>query len=163
QRVLSRLSADDGNIARAATMQRLRALGTQLVDFPHPGDTNQALMELGASLRSPTSPQCDLCPLQPWCAAALEGDPTRFHDKSKAKKQRKAHRHAYVARRPTDQALFVAQRDASALLGGLWETPLFETPPEHEAWTKKGGIRHLFTHIDLRVTVWVALDAVEIP
>lgn len=163
QRVLTRLSADDGNIARAATMRRLRTLGTQLVDFPNPGDTNQALMELGASLCSPTTPQCDLCPLLPWCSAAKEGDPTRFPVKSKAKKQRKAHRHAYVARRPTDQALFVAQRDASALLGGLWETPLFETPPEHEAWTKKGEIRHLFTHIDLRVTVWVALDAVEIP
>lgn len=163
QRVLSRLSADDGNIARAATMRRLRALGTQLVSFPNPGDTNQALMELGASLCSPTNPQCGACPLQPSCRAAKQGAPTRFPFKTKAKQQRKEHRHAYLAQRPTDQALFVAQRDATVLLGGLWETPLFEQPPQNAAWVEQGEIRHLFTHIDLRVTVWVAEDAVEIP
>ena len=163
QRVLSRLAEEPGEIHRAATFKRLRALGVQLVDFPHPGDTNQALMELGATVCTPTAPQCDICPLQPWCKAAKNGTPTRYPNKRKAAKQRKEHRHAYLAIRPQDHAIFVAQRRDAALLGGLWETPLFTEAPTAPQWNAYGEIRHLFTHIDLRVSIWVAQDAVRLP
>lgn len=163
QRVLSRLATEDGEITRAATVQRLRTLAQTLLDLPAPGDTNQALMELGATVCTPTSPACDICPLQPWCAAYKEGDPTRYPVKKKAKKQRQEHRHAYLAVRPSDQAIFMAQRRDDVLLGGLWEAPLYTSKPRALEWTVCGELRHLFTHIDLRVTLWVAHDAVDLP
>lgn len=163
QRVLSRLAREPEEITRAATYRRLHALGQQLVDFPHPGDTNQALMELGATICTPTSPACHTCPLNTWCRAHKEGDPIRYPVKRKAKKQRQEHRHACLAVRPTDQAIYLAQRGEDVLLGGLWEVPLLDRKPRALEWTHQGDIRHLFTHIDLRVTLWVAHEHVKLP
>lgn len=163
QRVLSRLATEEGEITRAATLKRLRTLAQTLLDLSAPGDTNQALMELGATVCTPTSPACDVCPLQPWCTAYKEDDPTRFPVKKKAKKQRQEQRHAYLAVRPSDQAIFMAQRHDNALLGGLWEAPLYTSKPRAPEWTAQGELRHLFTHIDLRVTLWTAHDTVELP
>lgn len=163
QRVLSRLAADTGDITRAATLRRLRTLGEQIVDFPEPGDTNQALMELGATLCTPTSPACEQCPVQPWCRAYAKGEQTAYPVKTKIAKARKEHRHAYFAVRPTDQAIYLAQRRDDALLGGLWEVPLLTSKPRAPEWTEHGALRHLFTHIDLHVTVWVAHDDVTLP
>lgn len=71
----SRLAAVDVNLRRilsrwAGTKLTERAateFGTQIVDPARPGDWNQAMMDLGASLCRPGSPRCSECPVTTWC------------------------------------------------------------------------------------------------
>lgn len=64
-RVLSRLRSIAGAPAASKTKALLWELATQLVDPEHPGDMNQALMELGATVCTPTSPLCRTQTLRP--------------------------------------------------------------------------------------------------
>ena len=68
-RVLARISAEPGEIKAPATRKRLQALANDLLDRRKPGDFNQALMELGATVCLPRAPHCLLCPLAGSCAA----------------------------------------------------------------------------------------------
>jgi A/G-specific adenine glycosylase len=78
-RIIARLEADprdfrDGVSAAKAFSPR----AAELVDPRNPGDYNQAMMELGATLCSRSSPQCLLCPVSAWCKARMQGEPERF-------------------------------------------------------------------------------------
>lgn len=162
-RVLSRVTMEEGSISRAPAQRRIRAFAQDLVQGPTPGDLNQALMELGATICTPTSPACLLCPLANICRATREGRAESFPVKDAKKAARIEHAHAWLIVRPTDQAMFLAQRADDQLLGGLWEAPLLHTPPSDEAWNEEGQVRHLFSHIDLNVTLWVAREAADVP
>jgi A/G-specific adenine glycosylase len=72
-RVLARISADPGDVKALATRKRLQALADDLLDRRKPGDFNQALMELGATLCLPRAPQCLLCPVERLCEARRTG------------------------------------------------------------------------------------------
>jgi A/G-specific adenine glycosylase len=72
-RVLCRLLALRGDPARAPLKARLWQLAEDLVPDASPGDFNQALMELGATVCTPRSPRCGTCPLAHHCAARAEG------------------------------------------------------------------------------------------
>jgi A/G-specific adenine glycosylase len=75
RRVLTRLFGLGG---RSAADARLWALARELVDPAHPGDFNQALMELGAIVCTPVAPACARCPVARRCAARASGDPESF-------------------------------------------------------------------------------------
>jgi A/G-specific adenine glycosylase len=66
-RVLSRLGALRGDLREPRRWQDLQKTADALLDPKSPGDWNQAMMELGATLCSPKSPQCLLCPIAPFC------------------------------------------------------------------------------------------------
>lgn len=68
-RVLCRLKAISANPKLSTTVKRLWELASQLVDPKMPGDFNQALMELGATICTPTSPTCSSCPVAEYCNA----------------------------------------------------------------------------------------------
>jgi A/G-specific adenine glycosylase len=72
-RVLSRLFLVEGAPSEARTAARLRALAEALVEPARPGDWNQALMELGATVCGKPAPACDRCPLAKLCAARAAG------------------------------------------------------------------------------------------
>jgi len=78
ERVLSRLFALEADPKSAAGRAALRAHADALLDRRRPGDFNQALMELGATLCRPAAPLCRLCPLRARCAALAQGAPERF-------------------------------------------------------------------------------------
>ena len=78
ERVICRLLALAGPTSRAAVRQRIAATAQALLDPRRPGDHNQAMMELGATLCRPRSPRCDECPVSAHCAAFASGDPQRF-------------------------------------------------------------------------------------
>jgi A/G-specific adenine glycosylase len=78
ERVLSRLCALPLDPRSAQGRAALCALADALLDHQRPGDWNQALMELGATLCRPTAPQCGACPLRARCAALRAGAPERF-------------------------------------------------------------------------------------
>ena len=72
-RVLARLLRIKKPIGSSATTNQLWEEAARLVPGERPGDLNQALMELGATLCTPTKPRCLICPLTDACTAAKHG------------------------------------------------------------------------------------------
>src|SRR6266446_7475314 len=68
-RVIARLNAVPGDLRANGTWQKLQGTADYLLDEKSPGDWNQAMMELGATLCTPRSPQCLLCPVSEFCNA----------------------------------------------------------------------------------------------
>ncbi|HEV2196722.1 MAG TPA: A/G-specific adenine glycosylase [Candidatus Acidoferrum sp.] len=66
-RVLARLGAVRGDLRESARWQELQKCADVYLERKSPGDWNQAMMELGATLCSPKSPQCLLCPVAQFC------------------------------------------------------------------------------------------------
>lgn len=78
ERVLCRFGTIDGNPKRAATRRAIRALAEALMDRDRPGDFNQALMELGATVCRPIHPDCARCPLAADCRARADDTIARY-------------------------------------------------------------------------------------
>lgn len=72
-RVLARLSAIRGDLRSHGLWLQLQKTANALLDPHSPGDWNQAMMELGATLCTPRSPQCLLCPVAEFCEARKRG------------------------------------------------------------------------------------------
>jgi A/G-specific adenine glycosylase len=72
-RVLARLDAIRGDLREPKRWSGLQARADELLAPERPGDWNQAVMELGATLCTPRSPQCLLCPVQGFCEARKLG------------------------------------------------------------------------------------------
>ncbi len=72
-RVLARLGAIAGDLRSSSRWQQLQKTADGLLDPQNPGDWNQAMMELGATLCSPRAPQCLLCPVGEFCEARKKG------------------------------------------------------------------------------------------
>jgi len=120
RRVLSRLFDEDGT---SDALLRRRAV--ELLDPDRPGDWNQALMELGATVCLPRSPRCGECPLAGECGALAEGT----QELRPARKRRAAVRTrvfaVLVGCRPSGDLLLV-RRPREGPLGGMWEFPAAE-------------------------------------
>jgi len=72
-RVIARLNAVRGDLRANGTWQKLQKAADHLLNEQSPGDWNQAMMELGATLCTPRSPQCLLCPVNEFCEARKKG------------------------------------------------------------------------------------------
>ena len=129
-RVLCRRDRVNEDPRAPATQRRLWARAGALVPADRPGDFNQALMELGATVCTPKSPTCLLCPLQPVCAGLAHGEVESLPQKKKAKARRQATLVAALAR---DEAggIWLGRRPAEGLLGGLWELPMVARRCQH--------------------------------
>ena len=121
-RVLTRVFAIEDDSTRSATRRRLQALADALVDPDDPGNANQALMELGATVCTPRNPACDACVLEPVCKAAEEGTPERYPVTPESTPI--PHKDIAVGL-VFDEAgrLLIQRRPDDAMLGGLWEFP----------------------------------------
>lgn len=93
-----------------------------------PGDFNQALMELGATVCLPQRPVCLVCPLAELCQARLTGDPEAYPPKKEAKAVPVVEMAALVVR--ARGRVLLCRRPSLGLWGGLWEPPTLERPPE---------------------------------
>jgi A/G-specific adenine glycosylase len=122
KRVLARLFAVREDVGRGATARRLQNLAAELAPPERPGDFNQALMELGATLCTPASPRCLLCPLRELCEGLAQGIQETLPVKAPRRQRPHYDVTAAVIRRE-DGRLLIAQRKPDAMLGGLWEFP----------------------------------------
>lgn len=78
-RILARLTADATSYRDSGTAAKaLTPLADSLLSRANPGDHNQAMMELGATVCSRHNPLCTVCPVRPHCAAARNGDPESY-------------------------------------------------------------------------------------
>jgi len=127
ERVLSRLLLITDPINAPATKKRVWAIAQSLVPRTNPGDYNQALMELGATVCTPKVPKCFVCPLRMQCRGVQEADPQTLPIKL-AKKKPKAVTHVVVAIECSGKYLF-EQRPADGLWSNMWQLPTWEEPP----------------------------------
>lgn len=157
RRVISRLMAWE-NPAPA----ELQARAEELLAVKSPGEWNQAMMELGATLCTPRKPACGSCPLARWCAG--RANPERY-PAPRSRRQKLVEAVALVLQGP--HGVLLEPRQGRAL-GGLWGVPMAEglalepllerlaaghgtaiPAPEHA-----GTVQHAFTHRKLRVQVY---------
>ena len=168
-RIAARLSASEEDILRPAGRRMFTAAAAELVPPSRPGDFNQALMDLGATVCLPNGkPDCGNCPLAALCAAHAAGRETDFPVKQKKAPRRREELTVYVLLREGKVAL--RRREDRGLLAGLWEFPHCPgTLPEEEAagplaqwgltpiqWRRRLAARHIFTHVEWHMTGYVA-------
>ena len=157
-RVFARLLALKGawKEEKKVIAARVRAL----VPEDRPGEFAEALMDLGATVCTPTKPNCLICPVSGLCAARAEGAPERYPVKPAKKAQPVRYGTAFVLVAGGD--VLLVRRPETGLLGGMLALPTDEwtegrhpdsPPPAKAAWDEVGEVRHVFTHFALRLRV----------
>ena len=157
-RVLSRIYGIRTDALQPDTRKHIEELAAALVPQERPGDHNQAVMDLGATVCVPGTPNCDACPLSAFCDAYKTGDAADLPVLPKAKPQ-KVIPWSVLLIRSGDRVLM--RRRTEKLLQGLWCFPMFEgesAPDELLSLVSKklhlqlsslrdaGTARHVFTH-----------------
>jgi A/G-specific adenine glycosylase len=170
ERVLSRLFAVREPLP--ASKPQLKELAARLTPCSRPGCHAQALMDLGATICTPKSPACGICPLMQGCAARRQGIAAKLPAKAPKKPKPVRHGIAYLVRR-TDGALLLETRPPNGLLGGMLGWPGSDwvegapepDPPVEARWHDPGlEVRHTFTHFHLRLSLKLArVDATTAP
>ncbi|MCB1446402.1 MAG: A/G-specific adenine glycosylase [Rhizobiaceae bacterium] len=165
ERVISRLFRVEEALPGAKPI--LRGHLATLAPVDRPGDFAQATMDLGATICTPKRPACALCPWRGACRALAEGDPELYPVKAdrKAKPVRLGGAYVAIDRRG---AVLLRKRPPEGLLGGMSEVPTTGwtsrrdggAGPEHApfaaGWKPCGTVTHVFTHFELRLSVYRA-------
>jgi len=123
-RILTRLTADASAYRdTTAAGKALTPLADALLNHAEPGDHNQAMMELGATVCHRHQPLCTVCPVRPFCAAARAGDPEAYPRLAAKKIEALTVLRAWC-RRSVDGALLLHRTDPTARrLAGQHELP----------------------------------------
>jgi A/G-specific adenine glycosylase len=162
ERVMARLHAVEVPLPAAKPV--LTAHAAALTPQARPGDHAQAVMDLGATICTPRSPACGICPLSVHCAARRLGIAADLPRKTAKAAKPVRNGIAYLARR-ADGAWLLETRPDRGLLGGMlgwpgtgWtETPPDPAPPLDADWQDPGAeVRHTFTHFHLRLALRLA-------
>ncbi len=121
-RVLARVFAVEEESTSGRTRRHLQALANALIDPDQPARSNEAVMELGATVCTPKSPDCPRCPLRTVCAALAAGEPERY---PVSKKKKPVPHYDIAVGIVADEAgrVLIQKRPENAMLGGLWEFP----------------------------------------
>jgi len=126
-RVLARLSAARGDPRQRPVRDGIEALAAALVSPTRPGDLNQALMELGATVCTPRAPSCANCPLACHCRALRLGNVASIPPPRRRGARRRLE--LALARIEQDGRVLLVRRQRRGLFGGLWGLPAVEVPP----------------------------------
>ncbi len=170
ERVVARLFAIEEELpaARRAIAAAAAALGADPAARARAGDFAQALFDLGATLCTPASPACALCPWRADCTGRRRGIAAGLPRKA-AKPARPVRHgvHFWLADRAG--GVLLRRRPPRGLLGGMTElpgTPWRAAPwtapewgahaPMPAAWCQLGEVRHGLTHFELRLTLLAA-------
>jgi A/G-specific adenine glycosylase len=167
ERVVSRLFRVETPLP--AAKPELTELAETLTPRNRPGDYAQAMMDLGATICTPKSPTCGICPLTSSCEARRIGDQARFPLKTAKKPKPTRHGHAYVGRTEAGEWV-LEKRPEKGLLGGMmgwpgteWQEAHPPAPPFPGNWQDLGEVRHTFTHFHLILRVHAASHVTNPP
>ena len=171
-RVVARITGDEGDISSPAMKKKVTAALAPLIPLDAPGEFNQAMMELGATVCLPNgAPLCDRCPAAGFCRAHREGRTGELPVKAPKKARRVEERAVYLLFRGDQVAL--RRRPETGLLSGLWEYPCESAGganwPERwglapRALARAGTGKHIFTHVEWHMTAWTGeLDGPDLP
>jgi A/G-specific adenine glycosylase len=149
ERVVSRVAGlnPSGRTAPAMLRKKIDALAEQLVDAAWPGDFNQAMMELGATVCTPRSPQCLVCPVSQFCT-------TRGEHKTTPRPAMTTREAAYalVVDEARDKVLLEQRGPEHTVMPGMWELPALKeisVPDEDLRMT----VRHAIMQVNYFVRI----------
>lgn len=160
-RVITRITADDGDIMKQSTRKRIEEKLKQVIPEEHAGDFNQGLIELGAIVCVPNGePKCEECPAATFCQARKQNRIEEFPVKEKAKARRIEKKTVLILR--DEDKIAINKRPEKGLLAGLYELPNIEghfTRKEITQYCKDIGLmpihikklpeaKHIFSHIE---------------
>ena len=168
-RVFSRLLAEEGEIGKQAVKKSLTREVRRILPQERPGDFNQALMDLGATICFPKGqPLCDKCPWEAACQAHKMQRETDFPVKAGKKERRIEKRAVFIIEihdENGEKRILLHKRPDKGLLSGLWEFPNVEGQytlekireqmklqqwPDWmiESLEEAGTGKHIFSHIE---------------
>jgi A/G-specific adenine glycosylase len=169
-RVFTRLLGIREDSTAKQVVERLWSVAAELVRGQRPGDLNQALMELGATICTPRGPRCLACPIRRHCDARVRGDVESLPVKKPRAKQKPMRAvGAWIER---GGKVLAVRRPEKGLMAGLWELPGGEIDPNEEGHERLaeilengvglrirqpepvGSIEHVFSHRRLRLEVF---------
>ncbi|MEL7132188.1 MAG: A/G-specific adenine glycosylase [Pseudomonadota bacterium] len=164
ERVMARMFDEHAPLPAAKPI--LTEHADRLTPSHRPGDHAQAVMDLGATICTPKSPACGICPWRDPCRARAAGTAPELPRKTPKKAKPTRHGTVYLAQR-ADGAWLVETRPDKGLLGGMmgwpgsaWvdvSDPRPTDAPIDADWIKlNGDVRHTFTHFHLILDVMVA-------
>jgi A/G-specific adenine glycosylase len=168
-RVFARLYSLDGDPRASAFVKRIWSIAASQVPADNPGAFNESLMELGATVCTPRSPSCLVCPARDMCEARRLGDVEKY-PAATAKRAVPIVHAASVVQRDGDR-IRLARRRGDALFGGMWEPPMVEAADAENAMSNLravatidraiGEISHVLTHrhMKIQVTLGSVIDA----
>ncbi|HVJ33573.1 MAG TPA: A/G-specific adenine glycosylase [Terriglobia bacterium] len=189
ERVISRIHRVATPLPKAK--EELRRLAAALTPRRRPGDYAQAIMDLGATICTPTRPKCALCPWRSDCGAFAAGDAEDYPRKLPKAERPVRHGMAFWMTNARGE-IALRRRAEKGLLGGMMEIP--STEWRGEGWSEPaalaqaplvadwriaaGEVRHIFTHFELRLRlaharvpegaekslsnlIWVAADKLD--
>ena len=173
-RIISRVLADDSDIADAKTKRAVTNMLAKIIPQDRAGDFNQALMDLGATVCLPVGKaRCEVCPLKNVCEAHLDDIVKSLPVKSAKKQRRIEKRTVWLV--SCGENIAIRRRPSKGLLAGLWEFPNEEGHRSIKAWREEltargwhvtsiksvGKAKHIFTHIEWKMEgYWVEISEV---
>lgn len=168
-RVLARLTAEESDIGAAATKRLITESITEIIPKERPGDFNQAIMELGATICLPNGlPKCQICPLSFLCDAYRQNRMMEFPVKGVKPPRRIEKKTVLILIHENRVAL--RKRPETGLLAGLWEFPnypgeltekeirqiLSQEELSPLSLVSLGKSKHIFTHIQWDMSGYLA-------
>ncbi len=126
-RVLARIGAVRGDLRAPALWRKLETTAQDLLAQGSPGDWNQAMMELGATVCTPKSPRCDECPVAEWCRARKLGIANELPAVRKKRATVDVTLAAAVLLDPHGQTLLTRHTEGDhGLFSRMWQFPALE-------------------------------------
>jgi A/G-specific adenine glycosylase len=153
ERVVARLFAVETELP--AAREEIYRLAGSITPDSDAGDFAQAMMDLGATICTPRSPDCGNCPLASGCAARAAGNPQLYPRKAAKAPRPKREGIAYWLEH--DGHVLLVRRPARGLLGGMLALPTDgEGAPAEAEWREAGSVDHVFTHFELNMRLLCA-------
>jgi A/G-specific adenine glycosylase len=178
-RVLSRILLIWDDIAKPSTRKVFENAVRKIISHDEPSAFNQALMELGALICTPTSPSCLLCPVRDHCQAFHEGVETQLPVKTKKNTQKSVDLASIIVKDESGKIL-IHKRPENGLLANLWELPnvelhqpfVMERAQISSLFTESfdiniqleksiGQIEHIFSHLVWNINVYIGTISQE--
>src|SRR4029077_4341536 len=152
----------DGNVERVferfiginLTTPQIRQHAQALLANSRPGDFNQAMMELGATVCAPREPRCPMCPLRKWCVTQQSME-RRASPPGPATNSSRVKKEIWCVLAQRDGGIRLVQRPRkTSLMPGMWELPQSSEPPRPlPASAHWRTFRHSITVTDYSVHV----------
>lgn len=171
-RVISRILNLHDNTSEGKTRKKFEAIVSELLKETKPSAFNQALMELGAMVCTPKTPQCLLCPVRDYCRGYEAGQVLNLPVKHKAKKQKRIDYMVLVLSNELGE-FAIEKRPETGLLANMWQFPMLEGKDLSEnkirsvfqaqygvdiaLQQERYRLKHVFTHLIWQLNVVQAI------